>query len=79
MKRGLVARINREVHGILSVPQTREQRPRQRADPRTGTHEKFAAAMANDLKKWRKAVATAGIKAAVMRFADNERTRRQTS
>jgi tripartite-type tricarboxylate transporter receptor subunit TctC len=58
----LVARLNREINAILNVPETREQLSLQGADPRTGTPEEFAAAMANDLKKWQKVVAAAGIK-----------------
>lgn len=62
MPQVLVARINREINAILNVPQTREQLSMQGADPRTGTPEEFAAAMASDLKKWAKVVAAAGIK-----------------
>jgi tripartite-type tricarboxylate transporter receptor subunit TctC len=62
MPQAVVARLNREINAILSVPETREQLSLQGADPRTGTPEEFAAAMANDLKKWQKVVAAAGIK-----------------
>lgn len=62
MPKTLVARINREINTILQVPETREQLSMQGAEPRTGTPEEFAAAMANDLKKWAKVVAAAGIK-----------------
>lgn len=62
MPQALVARINREINAILNVPETRDQLAKQGADPRTGTPEEFAAAMANDLKKWQKVVAAAGIK-----------------
>ena len=41
---------------------TRAFLPTQGADPRTGTPEEFAATMANDVKKWAKVVAAAGIK-----------------
>ena len=58
----VVARLNREINAILTVPEMREQLSSQGADPRTGTPEEFAAAMANDLKKWQKVVAAAGIK-----------------
>jgi tripartite-type tricarboxylate transporter receptor subunit TctC len=58
----LVARINREINAILNVPESRAQLSKQGADPRTGTPEEFAAAMANDMKKWQKVVAAAGIK-----------------
>ncbi len=62
MPQPLVARINREINAILNVAEMREQLSRQGADPRTGTPEEFAAAMANDMKKWAKVVAAAGIK-----------------
>jgi tripartite-type tricarboxylate transporter receptor subunit TctC len=62
MPQAVVARLNREINAILNVPEMREQLSMQGADPRTGTPEEFAAAMANDLKKWAKVVAAAGIK-----------------
>ena len=62
MPQPLVARINREINAILNVPETREQLSKQGADPRTATPEEFAAAMARDMKKWQKVVASAGIK-----------------
>jgi tripartite-type tricarboxylate transporter receptor subunit TctC len=62
MPQALVARINREINTILTVPETREQLSMQGADARTGTPEEFAAAMANDTKKWAKVVAAAHIK-----------------
>lgn len=62
MPQPLVARINREVNAILTVPETHEQLSMQGADPRTLTPEQFAATMASDLKKWRKVVAAAGLK-----------------
>ncbi|MGZ8155970.1 MAG: tripartite tricarboxylate transporter substrate binding protein [Burkholderiales bacterium] len=58
----LVARLNREINAILNVPETRDQLLTQGAEPRTGTPEEFAATMANDVKKWQKVVAAAGIK-----------------
>jgi tripartite-type tricarboxylate transporter receptor subunit TctC len=62
MPQAMVARINREINAILTFPETRDQLSRQGAEPRTGTPEEFAAAMANDMKKWQKVVAAAGIK-----------------
>ena len=62
MPKTLVARINREINTILQVPEMRELLSMQGAEPRTGTPEEFAAAMANDLQKWAKVVAAAGIK-----------------
>ena len=63
MPQSVVARLNREINAILSVPETRAQLSMQGAEPRTATPEAYAAAMANDLKKWAKVVAAAGIKA----------------
>jgi tripartite-type tricarboxylate transporter receptor subunit TctC len=62
MPQVLVARINREINAIMTAPETREQLSRQGADPRTGSAEEFASAMARDVTKWRKVVAAAGIK-----------------
>jgi tripartite-type tricarboxylate transporter receptor subunit TctC len=58
----LVARINQEINGILRAPDMRERLLREGAEPRTGTPEEFAAAMARDLQKWAKVVKSAGIK-----------------
>ncbi len=58
----VVARLNQEINAILQAPATRKQLSQEGADPRTGTPEEFAAAMANDLQKWAKVVAVAGIK-----------------
>jgi tripartite-type tricarboxylate transporter receptor subunit TctC len=62
MPQPLVARINREINAIMTAPEMREQLSRQGADPRTGSADEFAAAMARDVTKWRKVVAAAGIK-----------------
>ena len=62
MAQPLVARINREINAILTVPETHEQLSMQGADPRTLTPEQFASTMASDLKKWAKVVASAGLK-----------------
>jgi tripartite-type tricarboxylate transporter receptor subunit TctC len=62
MPQALVARLNREINAILKVPETHEQLAMQGAEPRTGTAEEFGAAMQNDLKKWAKVVAAAGLK-----------------
>jgi len=62
MPQAVVARLNREINAILNVPEARDQLSKQGADPRTGTPEEFAAAMASDMKKWQKVVAAAGIK-----------------
>ena len=62
MPQALVARLNREINTILKVPETRDQLLTQGAEPRTATPEEFAVTMANDVKKWQKVVAAAGIK-----------------
>jgi tripartite-type tricarboxylate transporter receptor subunit TctC len=63
MPQPLVARLNREINAILMVPEMRDQLSAQGAEVRTATPEQFAAAMESDLKKWRKVVAAAGLKA----------------
>jgi tripartite-type tricarboxylate transporter receptor subunit TctC len=62
MPQALVARINKEINGILTSPQTREQLLARGAEPRTATPEEFGATMARDVTKWQKVVAAAGIK-----------------
>jgi tripartite-type tricarboxylate transporter receptor subunit TctC len=58
----VVTRLNREINAILTVPEMRDQLSKQGADPRTGTPEEFATAMAIDTKNWQKVVAAAGIR-----------------
>jgi tripartite-type tricarboxylate transporter receptor subunit TctC len=60
--RQVVARINQEINNVLRVPEMHDYLSKEGAEPRTGTPEEFAAAMANDLQKWAKVVKTAGIK-----------------
>jgi tripartite-type tricarboxylate transporter receptor subunit TctC len=62
MPQSVVARLNREINGILNTPETRDQLLAQGAEPRTGTPEEFAATMVSDVKKWQKVVAASGIK-----------------
>ncbi len=62
LPQSVVARLNKEINAILQTPETRKQLSSEGADPRTGTPEEFGAAMANDLQKWAKVVAAAGIK-----------------
>jgi tripartite-type tricarboxylate transporter receptor subunit TctC len=57
----LVVRINQEINNILTAPDMRERLLKEGAEPRTGTPEEFAAAMASDLRKWAKVVKSAGI------------------
>jgi len=58
----IVTRLNQAINTMLQTPKIRKQLMDQGADPRTGTPEEFGAAMAADLEKWAKVVATAGIK-----------------
>ena len=60
--RPVVQRINQEINNVLRVPEMQEHLSREGAEPRTGTPEEFAAAMASDLRKWAKVVKAAGIK-----------------
>jgi tripartite-type tricarboxylate transporter receptor subunit TctC len=57
----LGVRINQEINNILTAPDMRERLLKEGAEPRTGTPEEFAAAMASDLRKWAKVVKSAGI------------------
>ena len=62
LPQAVVARLNKEINAILQTPETRKQLSSEGADPRTGTPEEFGTAMANDLQKWARVVAAAGIK-----------------
>jgi tripartite-type tricarboxylate transporter receptor subunit TctC len=62
MPKPLLARINGEINRIIAVPETRLLLSQQGADPLGGTPEQFAKAIAIDIEKWKKIVATAGIK-----------------
>ncbi|MEQ1772975.1 MAG: tripartite tricarboxylate transporter substrate binding protein [Burkholderiales bacterium] len=58
----VVARLNKEINTYLQGAETRKQLSSEGAEPRTGTPEEFGTAMASDLQKWAKVVASAGIK-----------------
>jgi tripartite-type tricarboxylate transporter receptor subunit TctC len=62
LPQAVVARLNKEINAYVNGAETRKQLANEGAEPRTGTPEDFAAAMANDLQKWAKVVAAAGIK-----------------
>jgi len=59
--RPIVERLNKEIGIVLQVPEMRDLLSKQGADPRVGTPEFYATAMASDLKKWAKVVQSAGI------------------
>jgi tripartite-type tricarboxylate transporter receptor subunit TctC len=58
----LLAKLNGEINRILQAPEMREMLSGQGADPLVSSPEEFAAAIATDLVKWKKVVASAGIK-----------------
>jgi tripartite-type tricarboxylate transporter receptor subunit TctC len=58
----VVARINQEINNVLRVPEMQDHLSKEGAEPRTGTPEEYAAAMASDLQKWAKVVKAAGLK-----------------
>ena len=60
--RPVVQRINQEINNVLRAPEMQAHLSKEGAEPRTGTPEEYAAAMASDLEKWAKVVKAAGIK-----------------
>jgi tripartite-type tricarboxylate transporter receptor subunit TctC len=62
MAKPLLARLNGEINRIISVPETRQVMSQQGADPLGSTPEEFARVVAVDIEKWKKVVASAGIK-----------------
>ena len=62
MAKPLLAKLNGEINRIIAVPETRQIMSQQGADPLGSTPEEFAKAIANDIEKWKKVVAAAGIK-----------------
>jgi tripartite-type tricarboxylate transporter receptor subunit TctC len=61
--REIIVRLNRELAGILRLPDVRERLATQGAEPAGGTPEEYAASLKADLARWAKVVATAGIRA----------------
>jgi tripartite-type tricarboxylate transporter receptor subunit TctC len=60
--RPLLAKLNGALNRILQTPDVRQTMSQQGADPLGSTPEEFAAAIVTDIAKWKKVVATAGIK-----------------
>lgn len=63
LPKSLVEKLNTVTNQALKAPDVREQLARQAADPIGGTPGEFAAVIAKDIERWRKVVATGGIKA----------------
>jgi tripartite-type tricarboxylate transporter receptor subunit TctC len=61
--REIVARLNREIVRILRMPDVRERLAAQGAEPVGNTPEEYAVSIKEDLARWAKVVATAGIRA----------------
>ncbi len=62
MPKPLLAKLNGEINRILEAPEMRQALTAQGADPLGSTPEEFAAMIATDIAKWKKVVASAGIK-----------------
>jgi tripartite-type tricarboxylate transporter receptor subunit TctC len=58
----IVARLNREVTGILNDPELRAAFARQGVDAEPGPPEALGARIRDDVRKWREVIASAGIK-----------------
>jgi tripartite-type tricarboxylate transporter receptor subunit TctC len=59
----LVTKLNAKTNLVLKDAEVRDQLLRQGADPLGGSPEEFAAIIARDVEKWKKVVATGGIRA----------------
>jgi tripartite-type tricarboxylate transporter receptor subunit TctC len=62
LPKNLVARWNKEVNGVLRLPDVKERLGADGVDPAGGTPEQLRAALQRDIAKWQKVVKTAGIK-----------------
>ena len=60
--RAIVERLHGELGRALSAPEVRERLTSQGADPASSTPEQYTAFMQNEIAKWAKVIAAAGIK-----------------
>ena len=58
----VVARLNREIVKLMSLPDVREKFAQQSVDPATGTPEEFARLIRDEVARWSKVIRSAGIK-----------------
>jgi tripartite-type tricarboxylate transporter receptor subunit TctC len=62
LPKNLVARWNKEVNGVLRLPDVKERLTADGVDPAGGSAEQLRAALQRDIAKWKKVVETANIK-----------------
>ena len=62
MPKPLLAKLNGEINRILEAPEMRQMLSQQGIEALGGTPEEFAAMIVTDIAKWKKVVASAGIK-----------------
>ena len=62
MPRPLLAKLNGEINRVLEAPEMRQMLSQQGIEALGGTPEEFAAMIVTDIAKWKKVVASAGIK-----------------
>lgn len=62
LPKNLVARWNKEVNGVLRLPDVKERMTADGVDPTGGTPEHLRSVLQRDIAKWQKVVKTAGIK-----------------
>ena len=58
----VIARLNREIVKIMSLPDVREKFAQQSVDPASSTPEEFAQLIRDEVARWGKVIRTAGIK-----------------
>jgi tripartite-type tricarboxylate transporter receptor subunit TctC len=62
MPKDVVARLSREIDGVLKRPQVREAFQKLAFEPKSSTPEELAAFVKEQLEIWRRVVAEVGIK-----------------
>ena len=62
MAKPLLVKLNGELNRILQLPDVRQNMSQQGAVPLGSTPEEFGRAIAADIDKWKRIVASAGIK-----------------
>jgi tripartite-type tricarboxylate transporter receptor subunit TctC len=58
----VIARLNRELVKLMSLPDVREKFSQQGVDPASSTPEEFAQLIRDEVARWAKVIRTAGIK-----------------
>jgi tripartite-type tricarboxylate transporter receptor subunit TctC len=57
----IIGKLNRQINEILKLPEVKERLARLGVDAAGGTSQQFAAFTANEVRKWAKVIAIAGI------------------